>query len=72
MPIDKNNIIRGNSYWMDAELVVEPGTTAVSKLLRKKIRTIKPYLKLKSGTTQSKNQLYVDRSNAGKWKNKKR
>ena len=69
--INKQDIIQGNSYWLDAELVVEPGTTAGFKIAQKKDKDNKTISETEIGYDALKNQLYVDRSNAGNGKIKK-
>lgn len=70
-PIGKDNIIRGNSYWLEAELVVEPGATAGFKIAQKKDADNKTISATEIGYDAAKNQIYVDRSNAGSGKIKK-
>ena len=64
-------MIQGNSYWLDAELVVEPGTTAGFKIAQKKDKDNKTISETEIGYDAQKNQLYVDRGNAGNGKIKK-
>ncbi len=71
IPINKNNIARGNSYWIDAELVVKPGTVGGFKIAQKKDKNNKTISETEIGYDASKNQVYVDRSNAGNGKIKK-
>jgi fructan beta-fructosidase len=65
------DIIHDNSYWLDAELVVGPGTTAGFKIAQKKDGNNKTISETEIGYDALKNQVYVDRSNAGNGKIKK-
>ena len=61
----KEHAIQGNSYWLDAELVIEPGITAGFRIAQKKDSDNKTISETEIGYDALKNQLYVDRSNAG-------
>ena len=69
--IGKDHAIQGNSYWLDAELMVEPGTTAGFRIAQKKDKDNKIISETEIGYDASKNQIYVDRSNAGNGKIRK-
>ncbi len=64
IPINKKTI-QGNSYWIDAELVVEPGTNAGFKIAQKKNNDLKSVEETEIGYDAVKHQLYVDRSHCG-------
>jgi len=59
-PID----VKGNAYWIDAELVVEPGAVAGFKIAQQKDGD-KTVSETVIGYDAASKQLFVDRSNAG-------
>jgi fructan beta-fructosidase len=69
--IEGRDIIQGDSYWLDAELVVGQGATAGFKIAQKKDGSNKTISETEISYDALKNQLYVDRSNAGTGKIKK-
>lgn len=63
--VNKGNKISGNSYWLNAELSVEPGTIAGFKIAQKKDKNGKTIAETIIGYDAVNHQLYVDRSNSG-------
>ncbi len=63
--IGKKDLIEGNSFWLDAELIVEPGSIAGFKIAQKKDRDNKTIAEIEIGYDALKKQLYVDRSKTG-------
>ena len=57
--------ISGNSYWLDAELACEPGTTAGFRIAQKKDKDNKTLSETEIGYDAIKHQLYVDKKNSG-------
>ncbi|MEO8413631.1 MAG: glycoside hydrolase family 32 protein [Ginsengibacter sp.] len=57
--------IHGNSYWLEAKLVIPGNSTAGFKIAQKKDKTGTIIAETVIGYDASKHQLYVDRSNAG-------
>jgi fructan beta-fructosidase len=65
MPIGQNKLIQGNSYWLEAELLVSPGTIAGFKIAQKKDKDNKTIYGTEIGFDADKHQLYVDKSKSG-------
>ncbi|MDP4283691.1 MAG: glycoside hydrolase family 32 protein [Bacteroidota bacterium] len=63
--IFKGKNIRGNSYWLEAELSVPVNGIAGFKIAQKKDKNNKIIAETVIGYDASKHQLYVDRTNAG-------
>jgi len=57
--------MKESAYWIDAELLIEPGATAGFKIAQKKKLENKTITETEIGYDADKHQLYVDRSNAG-------
>ncbi len=68
LPIDKDNKLTGNAYWINAELSIKPGTTGGFKIAQKKDKNNKTIAETIIGYDPEKRQLYVDRSNSGSGK----
>jgi levanase/fructan beta-fructosidase len=65
VPIDKQHIITGNTYWLEAELVVGPGASGGFRIAQEKDGTGKTVMETEIGYDVMKNQLYIDRRLAG-------
>ena len=63
--IDKDKKIKGNSYWLEAELSAEPNAVAGFKIAQKKDGNNKTVAETVIGYDAKQHQLYVDRSNSG-------
>ena len=63
--VDKNNKIKGNAYWINAELSVEPNTVAGFKIAQQKDNNNKTIAETVIGYDAANHQLYVDRTNSG-------
>ena len=64
-PLDEKSRIKGNAYWMNAELSVEPGAVAGFKIAQRKDKDNKTVAETVIGYDATTHQVYVDRSNAG-------
>lgn len=64
----KGKNIPGNSYWIEADLVVEPNTKAGFKIAQKKDKNNNVLSETEIGYDAEKHELYVDRSNSGSGK----
>ena len=71
MTVGKRELTRGNSFWLETELIVEPGTIAGFKIAQKKDNNNKPIEEVEIGYDALKNQLYIDRSKSGNGKIRK-
>ena len=65
------NAVMGNSYWIDAELLVESGTTAGFRIAQLKDKNNKAISETEIGYDAVKHEIYVDRSRSGDDKIKK-
>ena len=63
--ITKEEVTQGNSYWLQAELNVTPGTVAGFRLAQKKATGESATEETEIGYDASKNQVYVDKSKSG-------
>ncbi len=63
--IDRKNILQGNSYWLDADFIVEPGSTAGFKIAQKNDKDHKSLSATEIGYNSTKHQLFVDRTYSG-------
>jgi fructan beta-fructosidase len=63
--------VQGSAYWLDAELVCEPGTTAGFRIAEKKGKANISLPEVEIGYDAAKHQLYFDRSGSGTEKIKK-
>lgn len=64
VPID-DKTVRGNAYWLEAELEAGPGSTAGFRIARHKGESPDSLLQTEIGYDAAKNQVYVDRSHTG-------
>ena len=64
----KGKNIHGNSYWLEAELIVQPNTIAGFKIAQKKDENGKILFEIEIGYDAAKHELYIDRSNSGEGK----
>ncbi len=65
MPIGQNKLVQGNSYWLEAELLVSPGTIAGFKIAQKKDKDNNTIYGTEIGFDADKHQVYVDKSKSG-------
>ncbi len=63
--IDKNKKIKGNAYWLEAELSTEPNAITGFKIAQKKDSNNKTISETVIGYDAKSHQLYVDRNNSG-------
>jgi len=63
--VDKTNKIKGNAYWMNAELSVDPNAIAGFKIAQQKDANNKTLAETVIGYDAANHQLYVDRTNSG-------
>lgn len=63
--IFKGKNIHGNSYWLEAELNVEPNANAGFSLAEKKDKDHKAISETAIGYDAAKHQVYIDRSHSG-------
>jgi levanase/fructan beta-fructosidase len=63
--IGKKELTEGNSFWLEAELIVEPGTVSGFKIAQKKNSVEKTTREIEIGYDASQNRFYVDRSKTG-------
>jgi fructan beta-fructosidase len=64
-PVDKNNTIKGNSWWMTAELSIDANATAGFKIAQQKDNNGKTIAETTISYDAANQQLLVDRSNTG-------
>jgi levanase/fructan beta-fructosidase len=64
-PVGENGVTKGNAYWIDAELVATPGSTAGFRIAVKKDENNKIISATEIGYNSAKHQWYVDRSHSG-------
>jgi len=69
--VGKRELTQGNSFWLETELIVEPGTIAGFKIAQKKDNNNKTIEEVEIGYDALKNQLYIDRSKSGNGKIRK-
>jgi levanase/fructan beta-fructosidase len=63
--VDKTNKIKGNAYWLNAELTVEPNIVAGFKIAQQKDDNNKTVAETIIGYDAANHQLFVDRTNSG-------
>jgi len=67
--VEDNSIVKGNSYWLDAELVSTTGSTTGFKIAARKDKNNKIISATEIGYNSVKHQWYVDRTNSGSGSN---
>ena len=67
----KGKAIHGNSYWLEAEMDVQPNAVAGFKIAQKKDNNGKVIEETEIGYDAANHQLYVDRTNSGNEKIRK-
>src|ERR1035438_7988181 len=68
MLLSKGNVNRGNCWWLQASLDVKPGAVGGFRIGQKKDRSGVVIEQTEIGYDETKNQLYVDRSQSGNGK----
>jgi len=67
-PIMTGTVTRDNSYWIEADLIVQAGAIAGLKIAQQKDKDNKTICETEIGYNAEKHQLHVDRSRSGKGK----
>jgi fructan beta-fructosidase len=64
-PLITEKVTRGNSYWLEVDLVVHPAATAGLEIAQQRDKNNKVIFETEIGYNAEKHQFYVDRSRSG-------